>query len=640
MTVTALIQLLFAALVLITGLDWLRHRSRARLDIWLVFCCLLIPALLPAAAALLGATMPLFDIVAILAILIQPLLLLRLVGHFQRVPRRVWGLTLAAMLVTLALLVVWGEPSPVLATLTVVVYFLVVEIYPGWAFGRAARAAGGVVRRRLAFATAGTLLLAVTVALSGLPILWPGMAALGRALTELSTLLAAAAYYVSFATPRWLRRTWQLEELYRYLRAPVDVGVAGLSERALTQLCTTATRTAGGVGSAVWLWEAGAEQLAGRAAVGLTLPGPLALAEAGPLGQAWTQRRPVTVRAADLPNGLAPTTQTKAVQFLVAVPIASSKHAWGVLGLFLRHRSLFPDDDVALLSLLADQTAEALELDALFQAERRLLDRLAQTNSELQAEIAERRQVEAEVQRLNETLMERAALLEAANQELEAFSYSVSHDLRSPLRAIDGFSQALLEDYAGQLDATGQDYLQRVRRGAQRMAQIIDDLLRLAWLSRTALQVESVDLSGMARAVLAELQTTEPGRMVEAVVADGLATRGDARLLRAALENLLGNAWKFTGRQPRARIELSAAPLNGQPVFCVRDNGAGFDSTHADRLFGAFQRMHTQDEFPGTGIGLAIVQRVIQRHAGRVWAESQPGQGAAFYFVLGAEGGV
>jgi light-regulated signal transduction histidine kinase (bacteriophytochrome) len=172
------------------------------------------------------------------------------------------------------------------------------------------------------------------------------------------------------------------------------------------------------------------------------------------------------------------------------------------------------------------------------------------------------------------------------------------------------------------------------------MAQLIDDLLGLARVSRSTMTVEPVDLSALARAVLAECQAGEPQRSVEIAIADGLTVAGDARLLRVVLENLLGNAWKFTSRQPQARIEVGATPLNGQPVFYVRDNGAGFDMLGADKLFAAFQRMHTLEEFPGTGIGLAIVQRIIQRHGGRIWAESRPGEGAVFYFALGGEAGV
>jgi signal transduction histidine kinase len=225
--------------------------------------------------------------------------------------------------------------------------------------------------------------------------------------------------------------------------------------------------------------------------------------------------------------------------------------------------------------------------------------------------------------------------LERANGELEAFSYSVSHDLRAPLRAIDGFSKALLDEYAARLDEQGRHYLERVRAGSQRMAQLIDDLLSLSRITRASLQRERVDLTALALRILAELGARDPQRRVDAQVADGLVAQGDPGLIAALLQNLLDNAWKFTSKQARARIEVGRETLDGEAVFLVRDDGAGFDMEHARRLFTPFQRLHTSAEFEGTGIGLATVHRIVTRHLGRVWAEASPGQGATFFFTLG-----
>ncbi|MGH7786879.1 MAG: PAS domain S-box protein [Candidatus Binatia bacterium] len=299
---------------------------------------------------------------------------------------------------------------------------------------------------------------------------------------------------------------------------------------------------------------------------------------------------PPVLRAHDVVSGL-------------SVPVVSRERPFGALCVYSRRPRTFSRDEVSLLRGLGNTIAAAIQQDRIALAlEGRVQDRTAQ--------------------------------LEAANRELEAFSYSVSHDLRAPLRAIDGFGRLLLEDCAARLGEQGRAHLAHIRGSTARMQELIDGLLDLAQVSRGAVAWTAVDLSALAAAVAADLH--DPARTVDVIIATDLRAHGDQRLLRVVLQNLLGNAWKYTSKQARGRIEFGAATIDGGPSYFVRDDGAGFDPRYAARLFVAFQRLHDPAEFEGAGIGLATVQRIIHRHGGRVWAAGAPGQGATFFFTLGA----
>jgi PAS domain S-box-containing protein len=249
-------------------------------------------------------------------------------------------------------------------------------------------------------------------------------------------------------------------------------------------------------------------------------------------------------------------------------------------------------------------------------------------------DITERKQLREEGERQRENLARWSAELIVANKELESFSYSVSHDLRAPLRTIDGFRHALLEDCADKLNDEEKTHLKRIRAATQRMGLLIDDLLSLSRISRTSMHIQSLDISALARSIANDLQAAQPERQVELQIEKGLTATADASLVRIALENLLSNAWKFTSKRSVAPIEVGQAQVANTLAFFVRDDGAGVDPAYSERPFGAFQRLHSTSEFPGTGVGLATVQRIINRHRGRIWAEGAIDRGAIFYFTL------
>lgn len=343
----------------------------------------------------------------------------------------------------------------------------------------------------------------------------------------------------------------------------------------------------------------------------------------GPTGKAIREGRPVVFQNLLTAPNYRPWRE-KALGYgfraAAALPLFLEGKPFGALTIYAADADAFVSEELALLIDLAETTMHGVQ--SLYdQQARRVSEReLTRINVDLE------RRVEA-----------RTAELNRINKELEAFTYSVSHDLRAPLRAIDGFSQILVQKYAAALDGQATDYLQRVRKATQRMGRLIDDLLGLSRINRQELRIESVDISAMAREVCRELQDAEPERSVDVHIAPGLVATSDARLVRIILANLLGNAWKYTGKVPDAHIELSAWREDGGGGFVVRDNGVGFDMKYIGKLFAPFQRLHGPNEFEGTGIGLATVQRAIDRLGGHVTAEASPGVGAAFYFCFNCD---
>ena len=316
-------------------------------------------------------------------------------------------------------------------------------------------------------------------------------------------------------------------------------------------------------------------------------------------------------------------------------PPDPADHAQATLDLledFIEEKQQLKDAQLAVLNILEDATADRLKAEAAVKASISIMEDLSDAQAEIGALNAE----------LEVRVDQRTAELVLANKNLEAFTYSVAHDLRSPLRALSGYSEALTEDYGDRLDDTGRWYADRIQAATERMGTLIDDLLQLAQVSRTDMNLGLVDLSAEVTAISAELHDREPDRVVRFAIGDGVRDTADRSLIRTVLQNLVENAWKFTARSDDATIEFGTATAGGTGTggtgacYYVRDNGAGFDPAFAGKLFQPFQRLHAVAEFPGTGIGLASVQRIIERHGGRVWAEGAVGHGATFYFTLNA----
>ncbi len=650
------VRLTFLLLTILAVRDLWRHRDRARLGIAAMFGSL-------ALAILAGFLQPqnetaqrLVQGLVLLGLASHPYLLLRLVSIFRPVsPISHWialgGIALSWLLVLFNVL---GISSPLL--LVIIAYFAYVEGYAAVSLIRGARNSGGVTRRRLLLIAAGTIMLAAALLIPRVTNTVASLSTLGQPILLFLASAAAVTYYLGFATPRWLQRAWQLAELDRFLRQAAGGLIDRTAVKTLEDVCRASTRAIGAVTSVALIGEKADNTLPVAAANGSRLSlNSLSVASHGAAARAWHSGEPALASKPDA-FGLVEAQQIKeqtGAHSLLSVPIETSVHAPGLLLVFLYGRPLFADDDLALLQLYAEHTAITLDNIRLLADQQELVEKLVQNEAELEEQVAERtaelskayerlKKEAAERRRLNEELEQRVRArtvqLEVANKELESFAYSVSHDLRAPLRAIDGFSQALLEDCGDQIDEQGHMYLGRVRANTQRMGELIDALLLLSRLSRAEMVMEAVDLSALAKSIVAELRQEDGARRIQMSIEPGLVVEGDARLLRIVLENLLGNAWKFTSKHSEACIEFGAVEEEEHNVYYVRDNGVGFDMAYADKLFGAFQRLHPMNEFSGTGIGLATVQRVIHRHHGRVWAEAAPDEGATFFFTVANHG--
>ena len=604
MTANQLIQLLTSATFLLVFIAVLvraiRHPSRESIDIALFFSAPAFSIAQAPIAQALGVQSPTLSLVSGALVLAMPLLTLRAIRGFTELPPLVVPAAAVAWAAAAIGLVIAPTPMPPALLLLILVYFTVFETYAGFAVLRATRRAHGVTRRRLQLIGAGTLLLALTIFGAGIAIVLPAASSFILPLA----LGSGVAYLLGFAPPGTLRRAWQSPEVLAFVQHTGRLVGEAAPELVYSTLAVELATASGEPDAALGIWQPEREVLRFWRNRGEPIDRRVDESLAGP---AFVQQRAlVTVEDTGGTRRLPPEFRRGTPRFVMAAPVTVGSRRIGVVSVLVQTRSSFFDDDLALLQLLANQTAIVLEHRRLFE----------------------------EVHGLNRTLERNVSELHALNDELGSFAYSVSHDLRAPLRSIDGFSQILLEDKGAALGDDGRKHLDRVRAAAGRMGNLIDDMLLLSRLTRDEMTPRNVDLTALARSVVDDLRAREPQRQVEFESNGALTATCDERLVRIALTNLLSNSWKFTRRREPAHISFSGDTRDGEAVFCVKDDGVGFDMRYADKLFGAFQRLHNTSEFEGSGIGLATVQRIVHRHGGRVWAESEVDKGTTFYFTL------
>ena len=587
---------LLAVLVLI---QWSRWRDRASLDILFVFGSLGMLLVLERTLGFAHIETAWIKPLGISVLLAHPYLLLRVVSHFRPVSRTLERIAVAALAVSLA--AAWvaeirSTPLIVFAFL----YFLCLLAYVAWAFARGAKAAGGVTHWRMLHAAWGALLLAAIFVLAVVNFTVPVARSVVSSLIPLSGLGAALNYYFAFAPPAWLRRVWQSAELYGFLAERALAVDSPTPTELLQRLGKFVISAVGAKGASTAIWDPARQGLiVQESRWGYLEPGrPV---PEGRLMQAWQKDRALLVKNFEwvLPGG--------APGSVYVVPIPCKVAERGLLFVVLPKGALFVADDIALLRICCGVTAVQLDNAVMVARQQSLIADLGN----------------------------RSHQLAAANKELEAFSYSVSHDLRAPLRHVSGFTELLLKSSGAQLDAGGKRYLRLISESAQKMGELIDSLLVFSRMGRSEMLQTQVDLNAIVRAAQRDAIDADPERNVKWVIDPLPAVRGDPSMLQLVFTNLLSNAFKYSRTRQEGVIEIgSHNGTPGETVIFVRDNGVGFDMAYAHRLFGVFQRMHRAEEFDGIGIGLANVQRIVARHGGRVWAESEVDKGATFYVAL------
>jgi signal transduction histidine kinase len=616
MLVTELLMLLtrifFVLLAGLTVFDYLRHRERIRLDIALVFVALSSSIIISVVLGLFGLTtadLPLFAKIGQIGLVSQPYLLLRLVSYFRRLPKVVrWGGTIGWVF---SCLIIIFAPTPLSPALSfpILIYFVVINGYAAFAFIGGAFSSAGVARHRLRFAGMASVFLLLLFTIAGIrlamPKLWPDV----TAAVQFLSMLTVITYYLGFAPPRWLRQGWQFTELRNYLLEDIPKLNDQSTSNMMVHLRRAVIHALGTELVFVALWDQDQRRL-----VLDNTPEASALSgfdlNRGLIQQTWQKTQPTVVTKSTM-LGSDDTRLMKALdaEMLFIVPIATTEGAVGVLLAFLEYGSLFVDDDLNLLTIFAQQTAILLENFRVLEKQRHY----------------------AEV--LENTVQDRTQALKRSNDELRQFAYVASHDLQEPLRMIVSYLQLIQDRYINQLDGSAHEFFDFAIDGSKRMKSLIEALLAYSRVDTQLQKFAPVDFQKVLDEVrnLLSVALTESGATV---VSDPLPKiNANEGMILQLFQNLLSNAIKYQkGSKPEVRI--GAIHNSHEWQFSVKDNGIGIAQQNIDRIFIIFQRLHAQNEYPGTGIGLAICKKVVEHHGGRMWVESSVGQGTTFYFTI------
>ncbi len=613
MLVTELLMLLtrifFVLLAALTLTDYVRHKDRIRRDIALVFVALSSSIIINLILGLFGLTLPFVAKIGQVGLISQPYLLLRLVSYFRRVPIGIKRFALIGWIIS-ALVVIFAEtPLRPVVSLLLIVYFIVINGYAAFAFIKGAFSSAGVARYRLRFAGLASFFLILLFFIAGLrlalPKLWPD----AFAAIQFLSILTVITYYLGFAPPRWLLHGWQFAELRNYLLQNTSKLDSQSASTVMARLRQAVMHTVATDAVFVALWDQDQNKL-----IVDDIPEAAALQgfdlNDGLVKQSWQKAEPTVIdRAANLSENDVRLMKAFNAEMLFIVPIATTEGAIGVLLVFLENGSLFVDDDLTLLTIFAQQTAILLENYRILEQQRSY------------AQVLER------------TVQARTDALKRSNDELRQFAYVASHDLQEPLRMVVSYLQLIEERYIGQLDSSAHEFFAFATDGAKRMRNLIEALLAYSRVDTQLQNFELVDFQKVIDDVLNLLSVavTESGATI---TRDSLPkTNANEAMIVQLFQNLVSNGIKYQkGKKPI--IHIGAVHKNDEWVFSVKDNGIGIEPQNLERIFVIFQRLHAQNEYPGTGIGLAISKKVVEHHGGRIWVESTVGEGTTFYFTI------